>query len=820
MAIDANSFTSVSGVLTVQVSTEADLNCAILYYDANAATGSQYEIDIAGPIDPETGSPTSGENGIVLNEDLQNIDPINNASLTINSAGGATSPAIILGADQYPGFFVANGTAAFENLEFVDLKATEEDGALTVVETAKVTLQNAIFTGNTSSSGYGGDIVVATVPGGSLDIEGSSEFVAGAPGSPGTQSPGYGSGIFISGGSDGEAPGSITIGANNTTGAAVFVDSVIADGTGAGLVDQNGAGVGVGQVVIGDGSTPALVVLDPSLQTGIDPSGGSVLEPTDNLYTGGTIIKSGTLVLSQDGAAGTGQISFGSTASPDGVSQTLVTDALGASSSDGELSLQNVLTNFGQGDTLAIGSLLFDPSGDSPTAPTAVYTPDSDAPTTGILLVTGGDGSQEAFSLSNPGGTNFVVSDTDPGQADGVVEVQLAPPSSGVVGGNGGGGTIIPPTTTVGPPANNGTTTIISPPANNAIAPTLTFNPNVSVFEDEITISGTTTPGATVALTADAGKLDLGSTVGDPSGAWSLTYDKFTPGLHDFITGTATLGGLTTTAASDVDVTTGLGPKQMGFTTIQDNYDPAGDYLGTSFIKGGGGVFARDHHTILNDGGERYTYTGGSLLKDMQVTSFSASYIDDGNLTGSVLHNDDGTTYIENDAKYQFVNSHRDDTIQENGSHSHFIFHDGARAGDHQRVQARQRHDQPAVERLARPGQRHPGLRPERPPVRYDDPLGPRPLDHLRQRQEGPIARARIGLHRPRLRRRGAETRFAGAPCRRAGVRRHLRSNPKAGRDVDRPSARQRAGSRSHCAGRPRPGRRAPPNSCLYQEMT
>jgi hypothetical protein len=142
--------------------------------------------------------------------------------------------------------------------------------------------------------GAGGDIFLQS--GASLTIEGG-DLGAGTVSRSGGFDPGaaYGDDIFLQGDE------SLTLAP--AAGQSDAIDGVIADMSGS--VDSSGGttnGSGAGSLVIGTGSSLGLVDLAPrAAADGL---------PTENTFTGGVTIKSGTLALATLGAAGTGAITF------------------------------------------------------------------------------------------------------------------------------------------------------------------------------------------------------------------------------------------------------------------------------------------------------------------------------------------------------------------------------------------------------------------------------------------------------------------------------------------------------------------------------
>ena len=124
-----------------------------------------------------------------------------------------------------------------------------------------------------------------------------------------------------------------------------------------------------------------------------------------NSYSGGTVIEGGTLDLRTNAAAGSGAISFTA-----GSAEILEYDA---SPSDG--SLANALTGFGNGDSLDLAGLGYQPSATA-------------ALSGGTLTVTSGSAT-ESFALTNPAFTNLSVASD--GRSGTLVTAYAAPAIAG-----------------------------------------------------------------------------------------------------------------------------------------------------------------------------------------------------------------------------------------------------------------------------------------------------------------------------------------------------------------------------------------------------
>jgi hypothetical protein len=157
--------------------------------------------------------------------------------------------------------------------------------------------------------GAGGAIFVAD--GGQLTVDGGlingGTVTGGAAGGP-DAGPGsaYGSGIFID--------GDTTVSLATPTGTTLTISNVIAD-------EQGSGGIGKGTLAIG--------------------AGGTIDLAATNTFTGGVVIKGGTLELSAPGAAGSGQITFDASGDP-----TLAFDAANAPT--------NAIAGLGTGDFIEV----------------------------------------------------------------------------------------------------------------------------------------------------------------------------------------------------------------------------------------------------------------------------------------------------------------------------------------------------------------------------------------------------------------------------------------------------------------------------------
>jgi large repetitive protein len=222
-------------------------------------------------------------------------------------------------------------------------------------------------TGGGGGLGAGGDIFVQQ--GGTLIIEGGSlaegSVHGGSNGSGNNDfsfAQGLGGGIFLQGNQSAE----FTALAGQTT----AVDGVIADQTGSGGTGDN---AGAGSVVIGDlsGTLTGTVELDAV-----------------NSYTGGTTIESGTLLLGTAGAAGIGDIIFG-TGDPPALAFTIA-DAP-----------TNTLDGFVSGDIIDVTNLsLSSITGETYDATDGVLTiAYTTAATAETLSLTFASGTPDAFGL-------------------------------------------------------------------------------------------------------------------------------------------------------------------------------------------------------------------------------------------------------------------------------------------------------------------------------------------------------------------------------------------------------------------------------------
>ncbi|HEY0909238.1 MAG TPA: Hint domain-containing protein [Bradyrhizobium sp.] len=221
------------------------------------------------------------------------------------------------------------------------------------------------FTGGGGGGGLGagGDIFVEQ--GGSLTIDAGSLGAATVTGGTGAGNAadghGYGSGLFIEGGTT-AAPATITFApAANTT---ETISGVIADMTGSNDPSgQQGVGAlimdGAGKLVLGADNTP-----------------GSSSDPEHAGFTGGITIENGTVDLAAAGAAGSGAITFSNAPAVDSTLQFTAADAP-----------TNAIKDFGAGDLIVIDN----------------YAVTGEAYSNGVLELTEAGGPTIDLKISGPG---------------------------------------------------------------------------------------------------------------------------------------------------------------------------------------------------------------------------------------------------------------------------------------------------------------------------------------------------------------------------------------------------------------------------------